>query len=99
MNGVIVVGLPLAHPDLQTKETIKYYEMKFGRGWDYGYIYPAMSKCIQSAGRCIRSEKDRGVVIYLDERFAWQNYFICLPREGLIVTKNYAKLLEEFFSR
>ncbi len=98
LNGVVVVGLPLAHPDLKTRELINYYDLKFGRGRDYGYIYPAMSKCIQSAGRCIRSETDKGVVIFLDERFAWQNYYACLPREGLIVSKNYEKLLKEFFS-
>ncbi len=97
LNGVVVVGLPLGKPDLHTKEIVKYYEEKFGKGWDYGYIYPAMSKCIQSAGRCIRSETDKGAVIYLDERFAWQNYYACLPREGLRVTKEYQKLLKEFF--
>ncbi|MEK6809856.1 MAG: helicase C-terminal domain-containing protein, partial [Nanoarchaeota archaeon] len=97
LNGVVVVGLPLGRPDLHTKEIVKYYEEKFGRGWDYGYIYPAVSKCIQSAGRCIRSETDKGAVIYLDERFAWQNYFSCLPKEGLRVTKEYQKLLKEFF--
>lgn len=97
LNGVVVVGLPLGKPDLHTKEIVKYYEEKFGKGWDYGYIYPAISKCIQSAGRCIRSETDKGAVIYLDERFAWQNYYACLPREGLRVTKEYQKLLKEFF--
>ena len=97
LNGVVVVGLPLGKPDLYTKEIIKYYEEKFSKGWDYGYIYPAMSKCIQSAGRCIRSETDKGAVIYLDERFAWQNYYACLPREGLRVTKEYTGLLTDFF--
>jgi len=97
LNGVVVVGLPLGKPDLHTKEIIKYYEEKFGKGWDYGYTYPAMSKCIQSAGRCIRSETDKGAVIYLDERFAWQNYYACLPREGLRVTKEYTGLLMDFF--
>lgn len=97
LNGVVVVGLPLGRPDLHTKEIVKYYEERFGKGWDYGYIYPAMSKCIQSAGRCIRSETDKGVVIYLDERFAWQNYYACLPREGLRVAKEYKSLLLEFF--
>ena len=97
LKGVVVIGLPLAKPDLKTKEIIKYYEEKFGKGWNYGYIFPAMSKCIQSAGRCIRSEKDKGVVIFLDERFAWQNYYSCLPREGLMVSRDYERLLEEFF--
>src|SRR3989338_8576537 len=99
LQGVVVVGLPLAKPDLRTKEVIKYYEEKFGKGWDYGYIYPAMSKCIQSAGRCIRSETDKGVVIFLDERFTWQNYYNCLPREGLIVSRDYERLLKEFFGK
>jgi DNA excision repair protein ERCC-2 len=97
LKGVIVVGLPLAKPDLKTKEIIRYYDNKFDRGWDYGYTFPAMSKCIQAAGRCIRSEKDKGAVIYLDERFSWQNYYSCLPREGLIVSNEYIKMLKEFF--
>jgi DNA excision repair protein ERCC-2 len=99
LNGVIVVGLPLARPSLKTKEIMKYYDQKFGRGWDYGYIYPAISKCLQSSGRCIRSAEDKGAVIYLDERFAWKNYYDCFPSEGLIVTKNYGKLLKEFFRK
>ena len=97
LNGVIVVGLPLARPNLHTQEIIKYYDAKFGKGWDYGYIYPAINKCLQSSGRCIRSETDKGAVIYLDERFAWQNYFVCFPKEGLIVSKEYGKMLKEFF--
>jgi DNA excision repair protein ERCC-2 len=99
LNGVIVVGLPLARPDLLTKEIINYYQQKFGKGWEYGYTFPAMSKCIQSAGRCIRSETDKGAVIYLDERFSWERYYSCLPRERLIVTKSYDKFLKEFFNK
>ncbi len=97
LNAVIVVGVPLAKPDLKTKEIMKYFEEKFDKGWEYGYLYPAMSKCFQSAGRCIRSEEDKGAVIFLDERFAWQTYFCCFPRENTIVTKDFGKYLEEFF--
>ncbi|MBI2146266.1 hypothetical protein HYU22_02930 [Candidatus Woesearchaeota archaeon] len=97
LNGVVVVGLPLAKPDLKTKESIKYYDERFGKGWDYGYVYPAMNKCLQSAGRCIRSETDKGAIIFLDERFAWPNYFCCFPAEGLRVSKGYEVLLQEFF--
>lgn len=99
LNGVIVVGLPLARPNLHTQEIIKYYDTKFGKGWDYGYIYPAINKCLQSSGRCIRSETDKGAVVYLDERFAWNNYFICFPKEGLMVSKEYGRLLKEFFGK
>src|SRR3989344_945226 len=98
LQGVIVVGLPLARPGIKTKEIINYYEKKFGRGWDYGYIYPAMNKCLQSSGRCIRTENDRGVVVYLDERFAWEKYYNCLPKEGLIVTQKFEEHLRKFFN-
>ena len=99
LQGVIVVGIPLAKPTLKTKQTIEYYAQKFRKGWEYAYIFPAVNKCMQSAGRCIRSETDKGVVIYLDERFTWKRYFDCFPTEGLIVSENYVKLLEKFYSK
>ena len=99
LQGVIIVGVPLGTPDLKTKEVIKYFDNKFAKGWDYGYLFPAMNKCFQSSGRCIRSSTDKGAVIYLDERFSWQNYFRCFPKEGLIVTKDYNKFLGKFFKR
>ncbi len=99
LKAVVVVGLPLSRPDLHTKALIDYYQGKFGKGWEYGYTYPAMSKCVQSAGRCIRLESDRGAVIYLDERFAWPQYYSCLPREGLRVVRqtDYKNYLNTFF--
>jgi len=66
LRCVIVVGLPLSQPDYETKELIKYYDEKFGKGWDYGYIFPAFNKSIQSAGRCIRSDTDKGIVAFID---------------------------------
>jgi len=99
LQGVVIIGLPLAKPDLKTRAMIAYYDLKFGRGWDYGYTFPALNKCFQSAGRCIRSETDRGAVIYLDERFAWTTYFNCFPKEGLRVSKDYTRLLEDFFRK
>jgi len=81
LNGVIVVGIPLEMPDLETKSLIDYYDLKFSRGWDYGYSYPAMIRTIQAAGRCIRTENDRGVCIFMDERFLWANYRKVFPSD------------------
>ncbi len=98
LKCVIVVGLPLAKPDLETKETINYYDKRFSRGWDYGYIYPAIIKSIQNAGRCIRSEKDKGVVIFLDERYQLQNYKKCFPPDyNFEITLDYINKIKEFF--
>ncbi|MBU4501878.1 MAG: ATP-dependent DNA helicase, partial [Nanoarchaeota archaeon] len=63
LKAVVVVGLPLAKPDLETKQLIQYYDDRFGKGWDYGYVYPALLKTIQNAGRCIRSKDDKGVIV------------------------------------
>jgi len=99
LKGVVIVGLPLEKPDLETKELIDYYQEKYGKGFEYGYIFPAITKCLQNAGRCIRSETDKGAIIFLDERFAWQNYYKCLPSDmDFKISKNYEERIERFFS-
>ncbi len=77
--GVIVVGIPLNEYDLETKALIDYYEFKFGAGWTYGYLYPAMARAIQASGRLIRNPTDKGVVVFMDERYTWKNYARCFP--------------------
>ncbi len=99
LKCVIVVGIPLEKPDLETQELIKYYDQKFSRGWDYGYIMPAIIKCLQNAGRCIRSETDKGVIIFLDQRYVWDSYFKCFPKDSnLRITKEPVKRIREFFN-
>ncbi|MEM4221951.1 MAG: ATP-dependent DNA helicase, partial [archaeon] len=98
LKGVIVVGVPLAEPDLETKSLIEYYEHKFGKGWAYGYIYPAIIKAIQAGGRVIRSEKDKGFILFLDSRYTWKNYSNCLPKElDFKICENPEKEILEFF--
>ncbi len=100
LRAVIVVGLPLERPSLEIKKLIDYYDRKFGKGWDYAYLYPAIIRVLQNAGRCIRSETDKGVIIFLDERFAWENYYRCFPPDyDVKITKLYQKKIKEFFSR
>jgi DNA excision repair protein ERCC-2 len=100
LKAVMVIGLPLSKPDLETKELIKYYDNKMGKGWDYGYIFPAFSKTLQNAGRCIRSETDKGIIVFLDERFTWPNYFKNFPTDMEIkITIDYENKIEEFFGK
>lgn len=99
LKAVIVVGLPLDKPDLETNELIRYYDEKFGRGWDYGYIMPAVTKSLQNAGRCIRSETDRGLMVFLDERYAWPGYRKCFPKDWEIeVTPDFSGRISGFFA-
>ena len=97
LQAVIIVGLPLNKPDIEARLLIEYYDDKFGKGFEYGYVLPAITKCLQNAGRCIRSETDKGAIIFLDERYAWQNYYQCFPEEwDMEVEMDYIDVLKVF---
>jgi len=71
LSTVVVVGVPYARPTPRVTASIEYYEGKFPRrGKEYGYNIPAVRKASQAAGRAFRSVDDRGVVVFLDHRFA-----------------------------
>jgi hypothetical protein len=78
-----LTGAPLAPPNLEVRALVGHFVSKFGeeRGNLYGYTAPAINKVVQSAGRLIRSEKDRGVVVLMDERFGQARYATLLPPE------------------
>jgi len=100
LNGVVIVGLPLTKPDLESKALISYYDKKFGKGRDYGYLFPAFNKALQCAGRCIRSETDRGVVVFLDERYTKPYYKRCFPQSWkLNTTLDYELMIKRFFQK
>jgi DNA excision repair protein ERCC-2 len=69
--GVAVVGLPLAVYDDIQKETNAYYARKYGKakGMLIAYTLPAMNRGLQAAGRVIRAESERGVLLFCDKRF------------------------------
>jgi DNA excision repair protein ERCC-2 len=99
LRGVVVVGIPFDTLDLEAHALIDYYDKKFGAGWNYGYLYPAMNRVVQACGRVVRSEEDRGVVVMLDERFTWKNYFRCLPLDWkMVITKTPKERIQNFFS-
>lgn len=80
MNSVIVVGVPYARPTHSTKSLIAYYNRRFnGKGQEYAYIMPAMTRAIQAAGRPVRRLEDRGAIILLDQRFATKNLQRFMP--------------------
>ena len=47
---------------------LHYYEVKFGRGWEYTVKAPVTRKLLQAIGRLIRTESDIGVAVILDRR-------------------------------
>ncbi|HAX50697.1 ATP-dependent DNA helicase [Muricomes intestini] len=77
--AVVGTGLPQVCND---REILKQYFDKRGMsGFDYAYLYPGMNKVLQSAGRVIRTEEDKGIIALLDERFIQRKYREIFPRE------------------
>jgi DNA excision repair protein ERCC-2 len=71
MESVIVVGVPYARPTPRSNALIEYFNKRFdGKGRDYAYVLPAMTRAIQAAGRPVRKMDDKGVIVMLDQRFA-----------------------------
>ncbi|MCX6710075.1 MAG: ATP-dependent DNA helicase [Candidatus Woesearchaeota archaeon] len=98
LKSVVLVGLPLRPPGIKVKKLVQYYAEKFGKGFEYGYFIPAINKAIQSAGRCIRSSTDYGALIFLDKRYAYDNYKALMPTDwNLKVSSDYEKALRDFF--
>ncbi|MGM5483637.1 MAG: helicase C-terminal domain-containing protein [Nanobdellota archaeon] len=96
LTCVIIAGLPLLKPTLEVQELIKYYDKKYNKGWDYGYFYPSFNTTFQNAGRCIRTEKDKGVIIYLDERFSMTRYKKYFGARKYLVSEDYGDLIDNF---
>lgn len=79
--GAFVVGPPLPGFDFEREKMKEYYQGTYQSGFDYAYTYPAMAKAVQAAGRVIRSENDRGIIVLMDERFLENSYYQSLPQD------------------
>lgn len=82
--GAFVVGPPLPGFDFEREKMKEYYQGTYQSGFDYAYTYPAMAKAVQAAGRVIRSEKDRGIIVLMDERFLESSYCQSLPQDWFV---------------
>ncbi len=68
LEVVAIVGIPYPKPTAALRALVNYYDWKFQRGWEYVVHAPATRRLLQSIGRLIRSETDRGIAIILDRR-------------------------------
>lgn len=90
--GVVVVGVGLPQICVERDLIREYREERGGRGFDYAYTFPGMNRVLQAAGRLIRTESDRGVVLLIDDRFGrplhrrlfpewWRPQFVATPAQ------------------
>ncbi|MCA1293429.1 ATP-dependent DNA helicase [Paenibacillus sp. alder61] len=81
LTGVAVVGVGLPQIGLERDIIKEYFQAQGKDGFDYAYVYPGMNKVLQAGGRLIRSEKDQGVLLLVDDRYRQPHYARLLPEE------------------
>lgn len=93
-TAIVGVGLPMVGLE---REIIKNYHESHGEAaFDYAYVYPGLNKIMQAAGRVIRTEEDRGMILLLDERYGYNHYKNLLPRDWIpkgVTLKSFSQVL------
>ncbi|MFW5813705.1 MAG: ATP-dependent DNA helicase [Fibrobacterota bacterium] len=79
--GAVVVGVGLPQISDERELIRDYFQKTREAGFDFAYVYPGMNKVLQAAGRVIRTEQDRGILVLIDKRFTHHPYRNLLPPE------------------
>jgi DNA excision repair protein ERCC-2 len=101
--GVIVVSPALPTFDFERELLRGYYDQRNRQGFEFAYLYPGMTRVIQSVGRLIRTERDRGVAVLICSRFAQPQYSALFPRDWYanepeeLIAKNLEEELQMFW--
>ena len=90
----VIVGIPYPKPTAKQRGLQRYYDLKFGKGWEYTVEAPTARKLLQSIGRLIRTESDRGVAVILDRRAPRFKKYIRDIQES----KNLMKEIDNFMN-
>jgi DNA excision repair protein ERCC-2 len=99
LSAIIVVGPALPPIGLERDLLHAHFERRFGRGFLYGSLVPGLTRVVQAAGRLVRREEDRGVIVLVDRRFRWREVGALLPPEWTVeIAAHPARAIEEFFA-
>lgn len=79
LSGAVIVGVGLPGVSLEQELIRAHFQASEGRGFAFAYQYPGINRVLQAAGRVIRSESDRGIVVLVDRRYAAADYVGLLP--------------------
>jgi DNA excision repair protein ERCC-2 len=105
LRAVAVVGPCPPGVDAHRSLLAEHYAEQFDRGFELAYAVPGMIRVVQSAGRLLRGEEDRGVIALFDRRFLREPYRGLLPDEWLgggtaeDLVGNPAEVARSFFGR
>ncbi len=68
---VVVVGVPYPEPSAYLERRVEMMRPRLGeKAWSAVYLYHAVVNIRQAIGRLFRGPQDRGVLVFLDRRYA-----------------------------
>ncbi|MBQ4036777.1 MAG: ATP-dependent DNA helicase [Clostridia bacterium] len=100
--GEIIVGMGFPPPSAEAEaESAAYYKREMD-GKSFAYTLPGWSRVLQAAGRVIRSEEDRGVLILCDLRYLGEDVKELFPEaweDALLIERDadLKRSLEQFW--
>ncbi|MEM4743102.1 MAG: helicase C-terminal domain-containing protein, partial [Pyrobaculum sp.] len=104
LSSVAVVGIPYPEPTPYLEKRVEYLRPRLReRAWDAVYLYEAIVAIRQAVGRLFRSPQDRGVLVFLDWRYAEPHIWKSLKDilQHVIVVKDLGEAVgevENFFT-
>jgi len=100
LSGAVVVGVGLPGVSLERELIRAYFAETLKAGFEFAYQFPGINRVLQAAGRVIRSESDRGVVLLIDRRYATPRYRSLLREQwdSSVRVKNQQQFSEELQS-
>ena len=79
--GAIIVGVGMPTISYERNIVKTYFDSIGKDGFDFAYVFPGMNKVMQAAGRVIRGEDDKGIVVFIDDRFSSWKYKTLLKEQ------------------
>ena len=77
--GAVIIGTGIPQVSFERNIIKAFFDEKKNSGYDFAYKYPGFNKILQSAGRVIRTEEDKGTVLLIDSRLCQPSYLKLFP--------------------
>ncbi len=91
LSGIALVGVGFPAVTYENSALQTYYDVHGENGFAFTYVYPAINKILQTMGRVIRSESDRGFVLLIDKRYGQNPYFRTIQNYNATVVNVHTK--------
>ena len=79
LSGAAIVSTGIPQLSFERELLREQLDEGDGEGYDAAYVYPGIRRVLQAAGRVIRTETDRGVVLLMDMRYLQEKMRALMP--------------------